>query len=133
MNDLTIEEKINGAKDQASLRTAEKHFFDVGQPHFPFGFSICRRNKGHWDIFASQAHGKVSAFLSINEGNSTSGKDGDRERAFRIRGEKPNVVVIDERWNPYGRNENLHFRTMSSAMLWICEELMQEPEEESKS
>jgi len=128
MSDLTLEEKTNGAKNRAAEKVAEKHFFDAGQPHFPLGFSICNRNKGHWDIFAKQAHGKVSAFLSLDEGNKTSGRDGQSEKAFRIRGEAPNVVIFDERWNPHGRDKPPHFRSVMGAMLWICEELMQEPE-----
>jgi len=119
---ITVEEKMDDYQHKREV--AEKHFFDAGQPHFPLGFSICNRNKGHWDIYAEQAHGKASAFLALND--FTSSKDGERERAFRIRGEVPNVTVYDERWNPYGNNEVMPFKSVMGAMLYICEELMQE-------
>ncbi|AZO29293.1 hypothetical protein [Mesorhizobium sp. M1B.F.Ca.ET.045.04.1.1] len=129
MTDLTLEEKTNYASRRAVEVAAEKHFYDVSQPHFPLGFSVAYRNPGHWDIFAKQAHGRVSAWLHANPGSSTSGKDGERERAFRIRGEPGNVVVFDERWNPYNPHprKELVFRSVPAAMLWIAEELMQEP------
>lgn len=127
MSDLTLEEKVNYAKYAAAEQAAEKHFFDLNQPFFPLGFSVSYRNPGHWDIFASQCPGKVSAFLSLSEGNRTSGRDGDRERAFRIRGEPGRVVVFDERWNPHRRPEPMTFKSVTGAMVYIVEELMQEP------
>ena len=129
MSDLTLEEKVSYAKYRAAEVEAEKHFFDINQPFFPLGFSVGYRNPGHWDIYARQCPGKVSAFLSLNERNQASAKDGDRERAFRIRGEPGNVVVYDERWNPHReRGQNApSFKSVLGAMLWIVEELMQEP------
>lgn len=129
MSDLTLEEKVSYAKRRAAEVAAEKHFYDLNQPFFPFGFSVYYRNPGHWDVSAKQCPGKVSAFLSLSDGNQTSAKDGDRERAFRIRGEPGNVVVFDERWNPHRNTdqEPPRFKSVMGAMLWIMEELMQEP------
>lgn len=65
----------------------------------------------------------------------TSARDGGRERAFRIRGEPGDVVVYDERWDPHRphpRGER-NFRSVMAAMLWIAEELMQEPQPPSSS
>lgn len=129
IDDLTLREKVSAAQHSAALEAAEKHFFDAAQPHFPLGFSVSYRNPGHWDVFADQCPGKVSAFNSL-PGCSTSGRDGQRERAFRIRGESGNVLVIDERWNPHmprGDRGWTKFKSVMVAMLWIMEELMQEP------
>ncbi len=129
MTDLTLEDKTHFAAYRAREEAAEKHFFDAAQPHFPFGFSVNYRNPGHWDVYAKQCHGKVSAFLSLDPGNSTTGHDGQTERAFRIRGAPGNVVVYDGRWDPHRPfpREALKFRSVMGAMLWIMEELMQEP------
>lgn len=134
MSDLTLEEKLNYARNRAAEIAAEKHFYDQNQPFFPLGFSVYYRNPGHWDVSARQCPGKVSAFLSLDEGNRTSGKDGGSERAFRIRGEPGNVVIFDERWNPHRERggEPLRFKSVMGAMLWICEELMQEPPSSEK-
>lgn len=129
MTDLTLDEKTEYAARRAAEIEAEKHFFDAAQPFYPYGFSIGYRNPGHWDIYARQVPGKVSAWLHANPGSSTSAKDGERERAFCIRGEAGNVAVRDERWNPHKPHprECLTFRSVAAAMLWIGEELMQEP------
>lgn len=129
MSELTLQEKTEAAAHRAREQAAELHFFDQAQPHYPRGFSIGYRNPGHWDIYADQCPGKVAAFLSLDPGNRTSGKDGGRERAFRIRGEPGNVSVIDERWNPRRPHprEWLTFRSVMAAMVYIAEELMQEP------
>lgn len=129
MNDLTLDEKTRYAAHRASEIEAEKHFFDAAQPHYPLGFSIGYRNPGHWDVFAKQVPGQASAWLHANPGGQTTAKDGERERAFRIRGEPGKVVVFDERWNPHKDRQrpDLTFRSVMGAMLWIAEELMQEP------
>lgn len=129
MIDLTLQEKTNAAAHRAREQAAELHFFDQAQPHFPLGFSIGYRNPGHWDIYAQQCPGKVAAFQSLDPKNWTSAKDGGRERAFRIRGEPGDVWVFDERWNPHNPHprETIKFRSVMAAMLWIAEELMQEP------
>lgn len=130
MTERTLQEKADAASDRVRQQVAEKHFYDKAQPFFPLGFSVGYRNPGHWDIYAEQVPGKVSAFLSVDpEHRSTSGKDGGRERAFRIRGEPGNVQVIDERWNPHKPHprEWMKFHSILAAMLWIVEELMQEP------
>jgi hypothetical protein len=135
MSDLTLEEKMSYARDRAAQEAAEKHFYDENQPFFPLGFSIHYRNPGHWDISAQQCPGKVSAFLSLNEANRTSGRDGQAERAFRIRGEPGNVVVFDQRWNPHRDSEHDNpprFKSVLGAMMWICEELMQEPKRDNQ-
>lgn len=131
---LTVEEKMNSAGAGARLKTAEKHFYDQAQPFFPLGFSVVHRNTGHWDIIAPSCPGRASAFLAVSPGNFTSEKDGDRERAFRIRGVPGKVTVYDERWNPHRErgSEPLVFRSVTGAMLWIVEEMMQEPAEEAK-
>jgi hypothetical protein len=129
MTDLTLEDKTEYAATRAREEAAEKHFFDKAQPFFPFGFSVGYRNPGHWDVYAEQVPGKVSAWLAANPGSRTSGKDGGRERAFRIRGVPGSVTVLDERWDPHRPNPRVsrEFRSVMGAMLWIMEELMQEP------
>ena len=129
MSDLTLEEKTNFAAQLAREIEAEKHFYDLAQPFFPLGFSVGYRNPGHWDVTARRTPGKASAWLSAHPGGRTSDTDDTRERAFRIRGEPGNVVVFDERWNPYrDRDKPIPtFKSVLGAMLWIVEELMQEP------
>jgi hypothetical protein len=129
MSDLTLEEKMNCAEERARERVAEGHFYDAAQPFFPLGFSVGYRNPGHWDIFADQCPGKTSAWLASHPGGTTTGVDGGRERAFRIRGEPGSVLVMDERWNPHKPRprESLMFRSIAMAMMYIVEELMQEP------
>lgn len=129
MSDLTLSEKINGAEERARLLPAEKHFYDEAQPFSPMGFSVFRRNPGHWDVLAARCPGKATAWRAAHPGGFTTEQDDERERAFRIRGELGRVVVMDERWNPHKPHprESLTFRTVSAAMLWIAEELMQEP------
>lgn len=129
MSDLTLEEKTNGAVSRAKEIVAEKHFFDAAQPHYNNYFSVSKRNRNHWDISCPEVPGRASAWLAAHEGGSTSAKDGQMHRAFRIRGEPGNVLVMDERWNPHrpAPRETLTFRTIAAAMLWISEELMQEP------
>lgn len=79
---------------------------------------------------AKQAPGKASAWRHANSEGITSAQDGERERAFRIRGEPGDVWVFDERWNPHLPHPRgtVNFRSVMAAMVWICEELMQEPE-----
>jgi len=128
MSDLTLDEKINCAESRARLAEAEKHFFDAAQPFFPLGFSTIYRNPGHWDVIARETPGKIAAWLAANPEGRTSGRDGERVRAFRIRGEPGNVILIDERWNPHKKAaEPMIFRSVTGAMLWIVEELMAEP------
>lgn len=126
--DLTLEEKTNGAVSRAREIEAEKHFYDASQPHYNGYFSLSKRNRHHWDVMAPEVHGRASAWLAAHEGGSTSAKDGQMERAFRIRGEPGEVYVMDERWNPHKPHprETLTFRSIAAAMLWISEELMQE-------
>lgn len=130
---LTLEEKTNFAAHRAREKEAEKHFYDEAQPFFPLGFSILNRNPGHWDIYADQCPGKTAAWRHVNPEGQTTARDGERERAFRIRGSAGNVIVMDERWNPNKPHprESLTFRSVMSAMVWICEELMQEPVDEN--
>lgn len=129
MSDLTLEEKSSFAAVRARELCAEKHFFDAAQPFFPLGFSVGYRNPGHWDVYAARTPGKASAWRHAHPEGATTERDDVRERAFRIRGAAPAVVVIDERWNPHSRHprESLTFRSVAAAMLWIVEELMQEP------
>lgn len=128
-SDLTLEEKTRYAEMRAREEEAEKHFFDLNQPHFPFGFSISNRNTGHWDVYAEQVPGKASAWKHAHPSGQTSARDGGQERAFRIRGEPGDVWVSDERWNPHRPQPRGHmmFRSVMGALLWIAEELMQEP------
>src|SRR5271168_3028715 len=111
------------------MAAAEKHFYDAAQPFFPLGFSVGYRNPGHWDVYAQSCPGEASAWRQAHPGGTTTAQDGDRERAFRIRGEPGAVVVYDERWNPRRPRpgQDLTFRSVLAAMLWIVEELMQEP------
>lgn len=135
MHELTLEEKTSGAEMRAREEVAEKHFFDQAQPFFPLGFSVVYRNPGHWDIGAKTCPGKASAWRAAHPGGSTSERDGEWARAFRIRGEPGVVLVLDERWNPHKPHprDALQFRTVSAAMLWIAEELMQERSSPLKS
>lgn len=130
MTDLTLDEKTNYAASRAREIEAEKHFYDAAQPFAPLGFSVGYRNPGHWDIFANQTPGKASAWRHANPEGRTSALDGGRERAFCIRGEAGDVYVRDERWDPHRPHprEPLKFRSVMAAMVWICEELMQEPQ-----
>lgn len=130
MNDFTLEEKTKYAERRALEQEAEKHFYNEAQPHYPLGFSVTYRNPGHWDISAEQCRGKVSAWLAANPDGQTSGRDGGFERAFRIRGELGKVSVYDERWNPHQPQPrgDRDFKSVMAAMLWITEELMQEPQ-----
>lgn len=129
MSDLTLDEKTNGAVMRAREIVAEKHFYDAAQPYFPLGFSVIHRNTGHWDVIARECPGRATAWRSAHPDGFTSARDGERARAFRIRGEPGQVVLYDERWNPHRERggEPLIFRSVTGAMLWIVEELMQEP------
>jgi hypothetical protein len=129
MNDLTLDEKVSWAEQRAREEESERHFFDQAQPFFPLGFSVSYRNPGHWDVYAQSCPGKASAWLRAHPGGKTSARDSDRERAFRIRGEPGAVVVMDERWDPHRPHPraSLTFRSVLGAMLWIVEEMMQEP------
>jgi hypothetical protein len=74
----------------------------------PTGFSVGYRNPGHWDVYTKYG------------------------RAFRIRGEEPNVVIFDERTNDSRReqltfkNVPLTFKSVSKALSWCADELMDE-------
>lgn len=126
---LALEDKIKYAAARAIEIEAEKHFFDAAQPFYPLGFSVAYRNPGHWDVTAQQTPGKTAAWRHAHPDGSPSDQDNVRERAFRIRGEPGAVVVLDERWDPHRPHprESLRFRSVMAAMLWIAEELMQEP------
>lgn len=127
--DLTLDEKTNSAEARARQLIAEKHFYDLAQPFFPLGFSVIHRNPGHWDVISRITPGRASAWLHAHPGGTTSETDDERERVFRIRGESGNVLVLDERWDPHRPHprKSLRFRSVTGAMLWICEELMREP------
>jgi hypothetical protein len=129
MSDLTVEEKMNFAAHRAREKEAELFRFKENQPHFPMGFSISNRNPGHWDVYADECRGRATAFQDANPAGFTSARDGQRERAFRIRGEPGNVIVMDERWDPTRPHprQSVIFRSVMAAMVYICEELMQEP------
>ncbi|MET4720716.1 hypothetical protein ABIF63_004822 [Bradyrhizobium japonicum] len=99
----TLDEKLAGAESRAREAAAEKHFFDLAQPFSPLGFSVGYRNPGHWDIYAKQCPGFASAWQAAHPEGTTSARDGEHERAFRIRGEPGNVFVYDERWDPQGQ------------------------------
>lgn len=124
-----LECKLAGAESRAREAAAEKHFFKAAQPFFPYGFSISRRNPGHWDVYAQQCPGKASAWRAAHPDGTTSARDAETERAFRIRGEPGNVIVMDERWDPTMPHprESLTFRSVLAAMVYIMEELMREP------
>ena len=62
-------------------------------------FSTHRRNPGHWDIY------------------------NDKRRIFRIRGGPGCYTAMDERQPPYPTTD---FKTLSSCMQFICEDLMHE-------
>lgn len=129
MSELTLEERINGAQSRAAEKTAEEYFFDKAQPFFPLGFSVGYRNPGHWDVVAQEPPGRASAWRAAHPDGFTSAQDGERARVFAIRGEPGAVYVRDERWDPHRPHprEPLRFRSVTGAMLWIVEELMQEP------
>lgn len=127
--DLTLAEKLRFATAIAREKECEKHFYDAAQPFFPLGFSVHRRNPGHWDVMAEQCPGAATAWKEAHPGGETTARDGGRERAFRIRGEPGKVWVSDERWDPHRPHPRAsrEFRSVMGAMLWIMEELMQEP------
>jgi len=129
MTKLTLEGKTDGAVTRTCKIEAEKHFFDQAQPFHPLGFSVHYRNPNHWDVHAKQTPGAASAWLTVHPGGTTSARDGENERAFCIRGEPGNIIVLDERWDPHRSfpRESIKFRSVMAAMLWIAEELMQEP------
>lgn len=136
MTDLTLEEKMRCAEGRAREEVAEKHFFDASRPHVCTWFSVSKRNIDHWDVCAPRAMGYATAWMASHlPGSSTSAKDGDTERAFRIRGESGDVVVFDERWDPHRPHprESLKFRSIAMAMAWIADELMAEPKKEKSS
>lgn len=128
-DDLTLREKTSYAVMRAVEATAEKHYFDAAQPFFPLGFSISWRSPGHWDVYARRCPGKAAAWRDAHPEGFTSERDDDRERAFRIRGEPGAVTIYDGRWDPHRPHprDALNFRSVTGAMLWIVEELMQEP------
>lgn len=64
----------------------------------PKGFTVVRRNFGHWDI--------------CNDG-----------RMFRVRGGPGKYLVIDERTRPGGVT---NFKTIAACMSFICDDLMYE-------
>jgi len=68
------------------------------------GFSIYRRNFGHWDV---------------------SSKEGGR--LFRLRGGPGQWDVIDERSGVGQKSGLATFKDQSAAMAYICAELMHEP------
>lgn len=63
-------------------------------------FSVVRRNHGHWDITTRKG------------------------RLFRIRGEPGAYIAMDERAKPYPGSRG--FRTLTSCMAFICDQLMHE-------
>lgn len=129
MSDLTVEEKMEAAAVRAKQLAAEKHFYDAAQPFYPMGFSVFYRNPGHWDVTAKITPGQASAWLESHPEGRTTDTDYGTERAFRIRGEPGNVIVMDERWDPHRPHPraSLNFRSVMAAMVWIAEELMREP------
>lgn len=126
---LTLREKLNGAVNRAKMQTAELHFWEKNQPFYPLRFSVHYRNPGHWDVYAPSCPGEVSAWKEAHgPGSSTTARDGETERAFRIRGEPGKVLVTDERWDPTRKERGwITFRSIYGAMAYIVEELMQEP------
>jgi hypothetical protein len=135
MSDLTVDEKMKFAQLRAAEKAAEIHFFNLYKPdHFPMGFSVFRRDAGHYDITAAKCPGSVEAFYANNPEGRTSATEPMRERAFCIRGSVGKVFVRDERWDPTRPHprESLTFKTVTMAMLWITEELMQEPTNEDR-
>lgn len=63
------------------------------------GFGVVKRNFGHWDVIV------------------------DKGRVFRVRGAPGKYVVIDERPIQH-RKETMPFKTVSTCMTYICDELM---------
>lgn len=126
---LTLKEKTDYASVRATEIEAEKHFFDENKDWVPLGFSVGYRDFGHWDIYAEQRPGKASAWRHAHPAGQTTDRDGGTERAFCIRGEPGEVIVRDERWDPHRPRprEPLKFRSVMGAMVYIMEELMQEP------
>jgi hypothetical protein len=66
------------------------------------GFSVIRRNYGHWDICTKEG------------------------RLFRLRGGPGEWDVIDERVGKGQNSTMLTFREQSAAMSYICAEMMHE-------
>lgn len=129
MSEFTVDEQMSFAAQRAKEIAAEKHFYDLNQPHYPYGFSVGHRNDEHWDIYAQRCPGKASAWKAAHPEGQTTETDDARERAFRIRGQGKEIIVFDERWNPHKPHPrgHLEFRSVAAAMIWIADELMQEP------
>lgn len=82
--------------------TSEGGCCQVIPPGRPCNFSVTYRNPGHWDVYTRFG------------------------RAFRIRGEPFDVVVLDERTDdsrPHPRDTR-QFRTVTAALAWCADELM---------
>jgi len=122
----SMEDKLQYAAVRARELEAEKHYYDAGRAQRCPDFSVHYRAPGHWDIMAAEVPGRASAWRAAHGNSQTSAKDGQTERAFRIRGEPGNVLVFDERWNPHVPHPRqvLLFRSMSAAVLWVTEEMM---------
>lgn len=130
---MNLEDKMEYAAGEARLKEAEKHFFQEAQPFFPKGFSVGYRGEGcHWDVYAEQVPGRVSAFKAAYPEGQTSGRDGGSERAFAIRGKPGAIMIRDERWDPTRPRprESVVVPSVAMAMAWIVEELMRVPDSE---
>jgi len=79
---------------------SENPFHHGDRNNYPSGFSVRRRNFGHWDIITAEG------------------------RAFRIRGGPGDWHVIDERTLP--GPDRLTFKDQGAAMAYICAEMMHE-------
>lgn len=90
--------------------------------------SVTWRNPGHWDVFAERGYGYPEWWEREHPNSHVCPpiRQGDRERAFRIRGEPGDVRVSDERWDPsrpFPRGW-LKFPTVEAAFAWIVGELL---------
>lgn len=133
---MNLEDKMVFAAGEARLKEAEKHFFEQAQPFFPKGFSVGYRGDGcHWDVYAEQTPGRVSAIKAAYPEGQASGHDGGSERAFAIRGKVGAIVIRDERWDPTRPRPRDHITvpSVAMAMAWIVEELMRLPDSEKGS
>jgi hypothetical protein len=94
-------------------------------------FFVGQRDTYHFDIFAKRRPGYVKWYLEVENprGMAWPLKEGARERAFRIRGEPgEEIVVYDERWDPKSparERQSANFYTVAQAMGYIMSQLVE--------
>lgn len=105
----------------------EKSLPYVPGPYVPGEYSVGKRDTHHFDIYAPRRPGYVQWFYEKNPTSIAYPMyDGERERAFAIRGEPGRIIVRDERWDKERPTPRVsrHFTSVDSAMWWISAQLL---------